>query len=501
MFTLLICLFAFFSKGVVGYVKTSRIISISSTRRLNTQVVEHVNNYPQPSQYDVLTNDEPLNLDSKWLQIFDSTSSTTNPIVPEKIDVISTPFKLPNVQAWRSSLNSNVFPVKETVQINPPTLHEYLNGIKELSSHHEQYFGQLWDKLKLSMKNADGKIYINDEGVFKIKEALRIAYVVLHGKVTVRSLEVSIDRARGTAAILGELQADVNLILGGILSDVLAQLSSNPIHLGYLRQQLRGMFGEEVIQLCDTYNRLPVFMSKKADYTPIQSENQLQMLVSSAENYQTLFIRLADRLHTIRTLASLTLSEQEQKKLAEEALNVYAPLAHRMGVMMVKGELEDLALGILNPTMYDLTNQQQLRAIQAQQDAEKRIRNILNNDIYLKQQGATFSFDYRVKGKYQLFLKMGRKKLSLNQVRDALGMRIIFDYPRIQGEGESEESYRERGNAICYHLVTKLRVLEGWKPSDNGFKDYIKDQKDNGYQSLHQYIKSVVFGTHTEGDH
>ena len=261
------------------------------------------------------------------------------------------------------------------------------------------------------------------------------------------------------------------------------------------------MFGEEVIQLCDTYNRLPVFMSKKADYTPIQSENQLQMLVSSAENYQTLFIRLADRLHTIRTLASLTLSEQEQKKLAEEALNVYAPLAHRMGVMMVKGELEDLALGILNPTMYDLTNQQQLRAIQAQQDAEKRIRNILNNDIYLKQQGATFSFDYRVKGKYQLFLKMGRKKLSLNQVRDALGMRIIFDYPRIQGEGESEESYRERGNAICYHLVTKLRVLEGWKPSDNGFKDYIKDQKDNGYQSLHQYIKSVVFGTHTEGDH
>ena len=190
----------------------------------------------------------------------------------------------------------------------------------------------------------------------------------------------------------------MNLVLAAILSDVLAQLSSNPTHLGYLRQQLRGMFGEEVIDMCDKYNRLPVFMSKKADYTPIQSENQLQMLVTLAEDYNILQIRLADRLHTLRTLPSSTLPEPEQRKLAEEALNVYAPLAHRMGsgMMMVKGELEDLALGILNPAMYDITNQQQLRAIKAQQDAEKRIKNILNNDHYLKSQGATFEFDYRL---------------------------------------------------------------------------------------------------------
>ena len=86
---------------------------------------------------------------------------------------------------------------------------------------------------------------------------------------------------------------------------------------------------------------------------------------------------------------------------------------------------------------------------------------------------------------------MERKNLSMNQVRDALGMRIIFDYPRIQGEGESEESYRERGNAICYHLVTKLRVLEGWKPSDYGFKDYIKTPK--AVSSLSSFLPLVFF--------
>ena len=165
------------SRGVYGYIKSSRIVSISS--RLNTQQIS-INN-PTQSQYDVLTNDAPRNLDSKWLQIFDGTNPTNTPIVPEKIVTIS----LPNVQAWRSSLTSNVLALPVQNDNSPPTLHEYLNGIKELSSHHEQFFGQLWDKMKNSMK-----------GVLKIKEAFRIAYISLHGKQTIRSLEVSIDRAR-----------------------------------------------------------------------------------------------------------------------------------------------------------------------------------------------------------------------------------------------------------------------------------------------------------------
>ena len=122
----------------------------------------------------------------------------------------------------------------------------------------------------------------------------------------------------------------------------------------------------------------------------------------------------------------------------------------------------------------------------------------MTTDSYISALGVTFRLTYRIKDKYQLFLKMQRKNLSsVSQVRDALGMRIIIEsYARVAGE--SDEAYTRRGDDICYHLVSELRRVKGWVPAERGFKDYIKNSKENGYQSLHQYIKNQALGTNVE---
>ena len=449
-----------------------------------------VNVVDTPSQYVYV--DEPLTrADTSWWKIFD-VDVTPVAWVPGSA-----------TRAWRTALAGDAENAGAKQQhpaqpllLPPQMLDEYLNGAETvLSEAHESQVQRLW----ASLRNRVAK-YLPESDMARVVEALRVAYVALWGKQTARSLEVSINRALGTAAVLGELKGDVNVILAGILCDVLAHIASDPSLMNVeARRQLRLRFSDEVVELCDKYNRLPVFMSKKADYTPLQSENQLQMLVAVAEDYHSLYIRLADRLHTLRQLRSLPLSDTERVKLAQEALNVYAPLAHRMGVMKVKGELEDLAFKVLDPVMFQQTKYTQTAANKAYYEAFDAVKRIVEADPYLKSQGATFRLTHRIKDKYQLYLKMQRKNLpSLGDVRDALGLRIIVDYARIKGEGESEESYAERGNAICYHLIRELRGLSEWAPAEHGFKDYVKSPKHNGYRSLHQYMRHVAFGTNVE---
>lgn len=187
---------------------------------------------------------------------------------------------------------------------------------------------------------------MNEVDTIRMREALRVAYIALWGRTTARSLEVAINRATGIAAVLGELNATVDVILSGVLHEVVADLR----YVSQLRLEngsvaatgvvpvpdqrslalVANLFGQEVLTLCEKYSRLPRFLAQKTDYTLWQSENQIQMLVMQAEDYRTLYIRLADRLHTLRVLRKLPLQESEQVKIAQEALYVYAPLAHKV---------------------------------------------------------------------------------------------------------------------------------------------------------------------------
>lgn len=210
--------------------------------------------------------------------------------------------------------------------------------------------------------------HLNDLDTRRVQEALRIAYIALWGRKTARSLEVAINRATGIAAVLGELNANIEVVLAGILYEVFAdlryasqlKLESSSIEgsscfslihtftvilissfynvLGGVKSQpdevsialLATKFGPEVVSLAEKYTRLPRFLAQKTEYTLWQSENQVQMLVLQAEDYSVLYIRLADRLHTLRVLRKLPLNDDEQLKIAQEALFVYAPLAHKV---------------------------------------------------------------------------------------------------------------------------------------------------------------------------
>jgi hypothetical protein len=178
---------------------------------------------------------------------------------------VTASFSLPSVGAWRTAF------VEETVSTDedesPPSLKEYFEG-KVLGLKHVENIQGLW----MLMKNRGSLKHLNVDDYVRVMEALRVAYISLWGKITMRSLEVSINRARGTAAVLGELREDVNLVLSAILSDVMSELTSDK-----QREQLSVRFGEDVVNLSEKYNKLPVFMSRKAQYTDVQSETQIQV--------------------------------------------------------------------------------------------------------------------------------------------------------------------------------------------------------------------------------
>ena len=136
-----------------------------------------------------------------------------------------------------------------------------------------------------------------DAGAEAVVESLRVAYTGLWGKTTLRSLDVSINRARGIAAVLGELKADVDVVMAGVLHEVIAEFRYDD-NFAALRAQLVSRFGEVAIDLAEAYGRLPKLMAKREAYSPAQSEDQVQMLVAFVEDYRCLYIRLADRVST-----------------------------------------------------------------------------------------------------------------------------------------------------------------------------------------------------------
>lgn len=254
---------AFFSDSIKAHIK------ISSLHRNNERSI-----VPISSTVEVMTADEEYpKSDSTWWQIFADEKKFT-PSAEEEVKPLP---DFMNVNAWRTAFVEDVVVEEES----PPSLKEYFEG-KILGPKHLENIQGLWSL----MKNRGSLRHLNIEDFDRVMEALRVAYISLWGKITMRSLEVSINRARGTAAVLGELRTDVNIVLSAILSDVLAELTSDK-----QREQLSMRFGEDVIQLSEKYNKLPMFMSRKADYNDLQSENQIQMLVVTSEDYRVLSIR------------------------------------------------------------------------------------------------------------------------------------------------------------------------------------------------------------------
>jgi GTP pyrophosphokinase len=258
------------------------------------------------------------------------------------------------------------------------------------------------------------------------------------------------------AFILAEQHLDSATITAGLLHDVVEDTNVTI-------QQLREEFGEEIAELVDGVTKIGELKFKSAEEE--QAEYFRKMLLSMAKDIRVIIIKLADRLHNMRTLDSL--DEQKQKRIAQETREVYAPLAHRFGMAKIKWELEDLSLKYLDATAYD----ELVRKVnERREDREAYIQEITGPlEKELKKAGINAEITGRPKHFYSIYRKMQKRQKPFEEIYDLFAIRITV--------GTIPE---------CYHALGIVHAL--WIPVADRIHDYIRLPKSNMYQSLHTTV-------------
>ncbi|HEY1480622.1 MAG TPA: RelA/SpoT family protein, partial [Gaiellales bacterium] len=262
------------------------------------------------------------------------------------------------------------------------------------------------------------------------------------------------------AKICAELRQEPSVIVAAILHDVLEDTPAT-------REEVAAEFGEEVALLVDGVTKLSRIQFGTREEA--QAETYRKMILSMAQDVRVILVKLADRMHNLRTISALPKQKQMQK--ARETLEVYAPLAHRLGVHSFKWELEDLAFTTLHPRRYA-----EIEAMvnQRRNDRERFVDEAggeLDNE--LQKVGITAEIRGRAKHFYSIYVKMAKGGKEFNEIFDLTAMRVMV------------ESVKD-----CYGAIGIIHSL--WKPMPGRFKDYIAMAKSNGYQSLH----TTVIGPH-----
>jgi len=212
------------------------------------------------------------------------------------------------------------------------------------------------------------------------------------------------------------------------------------------------------------------------------------MFLAMADDYRVILVKLADRLHNMRTLQHMP--DKKRQSIALETLMVFAPLAHRLGVWLFKSELEDLSFKYLYPDEYaDLDKALSMRRAQYSStlsSAAQDLKDMLSQDP--KMQNAQLRITGREKGMYALWHKMQRKpkyQNNIDNITDIIALRVVLDLEPLPRE--TKEEFDARGNELCYHALSLTHSLPNWvlPASGHSAKDYIQYPKPNGYRSLH----------------
>jgi GTP pyrophosphokinase len=277
-----------------------------------------------------------------------------------------------------------------------------------------------------------------------------------HADQVRRSGEPYVEHPLGVAIILAELGLDDVTIAGALLHDSVEDtaVTIDDIHAG---------FGPEVSAIVDGVTKLDrlQFNSREAQ----QAATLRKMLVAMARDIRVLLIKLADRLHNMRTIGSL--SEAKQRRIAQETLDIYAPLAHRLGIQELRWQLEDLAFEVLHPKRYAEIEQMVANRAPAREEELDRVLAELRDRL------AELRIDAQVQGRrkhlWSVYEKMVVKGKEFDDVQDLVGVRVIVD------------SVKD-----CYGALGSIHAL--WAPVQGRFKDYIAMPKFNLYQSLHTTV-------------
>ena len=306
---------------------------------------------------------------------------------------------------------------------------------------------ELVDKVSGYLSNLDETL-LNQAYVFTVKK---------HGDQKRASGDPYFSHPVEVAGILTELKLDVSTIVTGLLHDTLEDTDAT-------YEELQKLFGEEVAQLVDGVTKLSK-LELTADQNK-QAENLRKLLVATANDIRVLIVKLADRLHNMRTLHYIQDPSRKQR-IAQETLEIYAPLAGRMGIQSFREELEDLSFKMLKPQGYNLISEK-LAALKAERsDMLDSIAYDLKN--LLTEEDVDAAVEGREKSPFSIWRKMENKSISLEQLSDIFGFRVIVDT-----------------EADCYRALGA--VHRKWQFVPGRFKDYISVPKTNNYRSLHTTI-------------
>jgi guanosine-3',5'-bis(diphosphate) 3'-pyrophosphohydrolase len=270
-----------------------------------------------------------------------------------------------------------------------------------------------------------------------------------------------IEHPVGVARICAQLRLDEQTIAAALLHDVVEDTESDI-------DDVRAEFGDEVAKLVEGVTKLTRIQFQSREHA--EAENYRKMVVAMSEDVRVILIKLADRLHNMRTIEYLGKQKQIQK--AKETLEVYAPLAHRLGIHALKWELEDLAFQTLHPRKYEEITQMVAERRADRESHVAEAADVLARELDKVDIPAEISG--RAKHFYSIYDKMAKKGREFNEIYDLTAMRVIV------------ERNGEEGTRDCYGALGLIHSL--WKPMPGRFKDYVAMPKFNGYRSLHTTV-------------
>ncbi|MEO5968669.1 MAG: bifunctional (p)ppGpp synthetase/guanosine-3',5'-bis(diphosphate) 3'-pyrophosphohydrolase [Bdellovibrionia bacterium] len=304
-------------------------------------------------------------------------------------------------------------------------------------------------------------IYYPEANSDEIRRAYKFAAEAHHGQLR-SSGEPYMIHPTDVAQTLADLSLDIPSIITGLLHDTVEDTHAT-------LEQIETQFGRPIAELVDGVTKLSKITFKTSEEK--QAENFRKMILAMAKDIRVILIKLADRLNNMRTLEHL--APHKQKLIAQETLDIYAPIANRLGISWIKLELEDLCLRYLHPDVYYKLAQ---RVTKTKKEREKYIEEVSDIlDERLKEYDIKAQVNGRAKHFYSIYKKMERRKADYEQVFDVIAFRIVVD-----------------NITECYKSLGVIHAA--YKPVPGRFKDYIAMPKANAYQSLH----TTVIGPHGE---